>query len=99
VGGGGAGGGPGRARAPPAPPPPPAPARRPLLASALPQVKEAFDDIGRHRSDKEVNGRRVTLVREEGEVLVKWADVQVGGGGAVAGRACRQPPWYSALAS
>ena len=70
-----------------------------LLASALPQVKEAFDDIGRHRSDKEVNGRRVTLVREEGEVLVKWADVQVGGGGAVAGRACRQPPWYSALAS
>ena len=40
-------------------------------------VKEAFDDYWRHKSDEEVNHRQVTLLREDGDQLIHWKQLQV----------------------
>lgn len=42
-------------------------------------IKEAYDDINKHKSDDEVNNRQVLVITEtEGEVPVAWRDVLVG---------------------
>lgn len=44
-----------------------------LLVNA---VKEGFDDYWRHKSDEDVNHRKVTLLREDGDLSIYWKNLQ-----------------------
>ncbi|KAK9868497.1 hypothetical protein WJX84_001581 [Apatococcus fuscideae] len=58
----------------------------PWQATALPLVfvltvnaiKEAGEEIARHSSDDQINGKVVTVLRDNEEILACWANLQVG---------------------
>eukprot|EP00163_Fabomonas_tropica_P014185 TRINITY_DN2587_c0_g2_i3.p1 TRINITY_DN2587_c0_g2~~TRINITY_DN2587_c0_g2_i3.p1 ORF type:complete len:1203 (+),score=339.25 TRINITY_DN2587_c0_g2_i3:849-4457(+) len=51
----------------------------PLLAVlSITAAKEGYEDYQRHKQDKFVNNREVTVVRGGREEVVKWQDVEVG---------------------
>uniref|UniRef100_A0A915IDM9 P-type ATPase N-terminal domain-containing protein n=1 Tax=Romanomermis culicivorax TaxID=13658 RepID=A0A915IDM9_ROMCU len=48
------------------------------LVITLTAVKDAVDDYRRHKNDKEVNNRKVSILRNQGLIDEKWHNVQVG---------------------
>ncbi|XP_062308024.1 phospholipid-transporting ATPase ID-like [Osmerus eperlanus] len=49
-----------------------------VLVLSVTAAKDATDDINRHRSDKQVNNRKVQVLLDEKLRSEKWMDVQVG---------------------
>jgi P-type E1-E2 ATPase len=41
-------------------------------------AKDAFEDFGKHRSDKRENGRKATVVRSGEKLIVNWSEVREG---------------------
>lgn len=49
-----------------------------VVVLTISAIKEAVEDIARHRQDREVNNRVVTVLRSGSEVDVQWQAVRVG---------------------
>eukprot|EP00027_Filamoeba_sp_ATCC50430_P017093 CAMPEP_0168565858 /NCGR_PEP_ID=MMETSP0413-20121227/14088_1 /TAXON_ID=136452 /ORGANISM="Filamoeba nolandi, Strain NC-AS-23-1" /LENGTH=1122 /DNA_ID=CAMNT_0008597795 /DNA_START=123 /DNA_END=3488 /DNA_ORIENTATION=+ len=49
-----------------------------LVVLAFTALKEAFEDIKRHRQDNEINSRKVSVLRGNDWVDTRWEDVLVG---------------------
>lgn len=41
-------------------------------------TREAFEDIARHKSDKELNSMTSNKLQDDKEIKVQWADIEVG---------------------
>ncbi|UJR34869.1 hypothetical protein I4U23_027647 [Adineta vaga] len=49
-----------------------------VFVLTLTAIKDAIDDIGRHRSDTHVNNRQTQVIDEDDIIYRKWKDIQVG---------------------
>ena len=41
-------------------------------------IKDLFEDLKRHKSDKEENNRKVTVIRDGNPIDTIWSDIKVG---------------------
>lgn len=49
-----------------------------MFVMAMTAAKDLWDDVNRHKSDNEINNRKVYVIRASGEKQEAWKDVRVG---------------------